>query len=325
MSKAIALGLSVVGGLLAVRQSRHRRDDRRRTITTDDRRYDTTTANGHHEATPQSHATRHGHRRAPPMVTSSSSSLGSLPLLLHALVAMAVMLIAPFFRPASIEDERIWLQAVGGALIGTLVTHVLALIATARFSALYAARHQQRQRRPSRTSTAPVETVREREALSEELRGSIAALNGLWIKDKELSDSMGPVCDLMSMPSILRMAIGLIRGVEIVAVPPTVANPNGEYSFAVLSGVLWFKIREKYTLDGVEVKHRRRDMRGGGAFGGATPADNGGVRIRTRFGAPMSGTMDERIHSPAEGLMHIDTTVTVGGGSVAYRQVYRKR
>jgi hypothetical protein len=77
------------------------------------------------------------------------------------------------------------------------------------------------------------------------------------MKDKEASDSMDPVCDLMQLPRLLRMAVGLIKGVEILS------DPNDSFQLNVLSGIMWFKIKEKYRLNGEETRHRRRDFRRG--------------------------------------------------------------
>ena len=98
------------------------------------------------------------------------------------------------------------------------------------------------------------------------------------------------------------MAIGLIKGVDLKAHP----TREGVFAIDVLSGVLWFKIKERYDLqcshvvvvegvdgectststsggrEGRERKHRRRDFRGGGSLGSAAIVSFDGNGTSTR-------------------------------------------
>lgn len=169
--------------------------------------------------------------------TSRQSSRSAIPLLLHGLISIGLVFCASHWHPTIINDVESWRQLVGSILIAILTVHA---------SIFYLVPS-----RPPRVVLAPpppLITARPE---------TIEALNGVWIKDKQASDSMDAVCDLMKMNGLLRMAIGLIKGVEILAIP------GEDFKLDVLSGVLWFKIKEKYKLTGEEARHRRRDLRGG--------------------------------------------------------------
>lgn len=52
----------------------------------------------------------------------------------------------------------------------------------------------------------------------------------------------------------------------------------------------------------------------------------GGVEIDHTFGGSHPGEMHERFYCPQPDILHVDTSVTLTGkGTVAYRQVYRKK
>ena len=165
------------------------------------------------------------------------TSRSAIPLLLHGLASIGLVVSASYWHPTIIPDEESWRQLVGSILIVLLSIH------SAIFYLL-----PPRRREPPLAPPTPPPTARPE---------TIDALNGVWMKDKEASDSMDPVCDLMRLNGLLRMAIGLIKGAEIFA------TPGESFRMDVLSGVLWFKIKEKYNLTGEEAKHRRRDFRGG--------------------------------------------------------------
>lgn len=332
MSVLIPLGLSAIGAVLAARRSRNRYlRDRESTPSPVPLPSDPASSSGQAPRCERvGDAVGETLESCSMSRASPRSGLSSSPvaLLLHAFASLLVILLLP----------DLWTMVVGIVLLMLLAVHVTWAIVS------------RSPRRVLRTAAGggqesnAVERQTRHRPLSTDLMESIRALNGLWMKDKGLSDDMTPVCDLMQLSGMLRMAIGLIRGVEITAVPPLreeakdqsmgattkergiLENEDGLYAFAVLSGILWFKIREKYALDGVtEARHKRRDFRRGGAIGTASVSKKGGVEIRTRFGPPLEGTMRERIFSPEEGVLHIDTTVTLNGkGSVSYRQVYRK-
>ena len=248
---------------------------------------------------------------------------GAILLLLHGLLSVALLYVARFWQPRAFSTEETWLQLIGSLLIGCLSLH------TAYFYYLRSAYYHHRRRHLQNQAISAVATELAQELTPAAVlrqQESITQLNGVWIKDKELSDSMTPVCDLMQLNGVMRFAIGLIRGVQISCCP-------SKFEFAVLSGVLWFKIKERYELNGEESRHRRRDFRGGGSLGRATPAAEGGVEIAHRFGEPMPGVMEERFYCPEENVMFVDTVIALevknGGGvpelqNLTYRQVYRK-
>ena len=66
---------------------------------------------------------------------------------------------------------------------------------------------------------------------------------------------MDPVCDLMRINGLVRMAIGLLRGMEVDITEDT-------FKMNICSVISWFKIRERYALSSEPSVWRRRDLRG---------------------------------------------------------------
>jgi len=176
-------------------------------------------------------------------VHNRNLGIGGLPLLLHGLCSLIFLYMLPLWQPVSISMQSSYQQSIAIALLASLTLHIL----IALYSPTFLSFTSQAQTAPS-TSIAPTVVSRPERILD---------LNGVWKKDKEASDSMDPVCDLMQLPRLLRMAVGLIKGVEIVT------DPNDSFQLNVLSGIMWFKIKEKYSLNGEESRHRRRDFRRG--------------------------------------------------------------
>ncbi|KAL4441807.1 hypothetical protein ABPG77_003723 [Micractinium sp. CCAP 211/92] len=148
-------------------------------------------------------------------------------------------------------------------------------------------------------------------------------LTGVWAKDKELSDSMEEACDVMRLNGLVRTAIRLIKGVEV----QTRAD-SGEFVMSVLSGILWFKITERYALDGSAREFRRRDLRRGRHVGRAQRCPtSGGVRLTVAWGEPLGGTGIDHFYLPdgQPDVLHVDTSLVVEGRPVTYRTVYRRR
>jgi len=144
-------------------------------------------------------------------------------------------------------------------------------------------------------------------------------LQGYWSKDKVASDSMDQACNAMKLGGIIRAAIGLIKGIEIKGFE------EGVFQLDVLSGILWFRVKEVYPLDDTVVKHRRRDMRKGGALGRARVlfSDGGGsIWLRNEFDG---GSLEEKFHLSGVNELHVDAVLRIGDGSpVKYKQVYRR-
>jgi len=172
--------------------------------------------------------------------------LGGVPLLLHGLCSLVLFYMLPLWQPVSISVQSSYQQSIAIALLASLTLHIL--IALFPPSLLFSPSTTNQRHAAPPTSVAPAAVSRPE---------SILDLNGVWMKDKEASDSMDPVCDLMQLPRLLRMAVGLIKGVEILS------DPNDSFQLNVLSGIMWFKIKEKYRLNGEETRHRRRDFRRG--------------------------------------------------------------
>ena len=58
----------------------------------------------------------------------------------------------------------------------------------------------------------------------------------------------------------------------------------------------------------------------------ATVTQQGHVMLHLRWADPLGGTASDVFHSPAPGLLHVDSTIDLNNGEVvSYRQVYRKR
>ena len=58
----------------------------------------------------------------------------------------------------------------------------------------------------------------------------------------------------------------------------------------------------------------------------AVVTQQGHVRLRLRWDEPLGGTGTDTFHSPAPGLLHVDSSIlTSTGETVSWRQVYRKR
>lgn len=144
-------------------------------------------------------------------------------------------------------------------------------------------------------------------------------LSGVWIKDKQRSDSMDAACDAMKLNMIMRKAIHLIQGVEI-------SIDNRQFLFTVLSGIMWFKVREKYSLDGSPSRHKRRDLRRGGAQGTASIDEDGFIHLHSEFGNPLAGNLREIFYLFSQDELHIAAVLSVPPeADVVYTQVYRRK
>ena len=52
----------------------------------------------------------------------------------------------------------------------------------------------------------------------------------------------------------------------------------------------------------------------------------GHVRLALRWNQPLGGTGSDVFHSPAPGLLHVDSTIEMDSGeTVSWRQVYHRR
>jgi hypothetical protein len=132
-------------------------------------------------------------------------------------------------------------------------------------------------------------------------------LSGTWVRDRKRSDS-------------LEAAVRLIKGLEI-------AMDQKELTMKVFSYVgPWFKVTERYPLNGDRVKVQRRDMRRGQHVGYMTPEKNGKVLVlRNEWPAPMGGTGVDvfTLLNPDE--LHIHCSITVGDETAAYLNIYTRK
>ena len=334
MSKLVALGLTAIGATLAAKQSRNRyRSQRKKRRRRSNDWHDAVDTQSDVQGDLPSERTASNLEEGEVKSAEAIPFFSPLLLLSHAAITLIIVYVFP------------WMAYAMEASVLSLAFHIVFVVFLKMLINLQIRRTRRMGRGPSHGKQRKDDTEK-CPLVTEAMRDSIRALNGVWLKDKDLSDDMSPVFDLMKMSVMLRTAIGHITGVEINAIPPSdkadddsdagdsssldrprESYERGIYSFSVLTGILWFKIREKYILDGLTVVcHKRRDRRRGGAFAIAFPSADGGIEVKTAFGHPLKGTMHERIFSPVEGILHIETTVSTDeNGSVSYRQVYRKR
>ncbi|EFN57071.1 hypothetical protein CHLNCDRAFT_143825 [Chlorella variabilis] len=241
-------------------------------------------------------------------------------LLLQALLSVAAVLWADRLRPATYTSQE-WQQLAAAAAVGA---SVLALAAHTAFALL---RHGRRHRRAAAGAVTAAAAPAARRAVQSVV--PLQDVSGTWIKDRAASDSMEPACDAMRLGGLVRTAIRhappaattpaclslhtlpavLIRGVEV-------RLDGGQFTMSVLSGILWFKVTERYPLDGAPVQCRRRDLRRGGHTGRVErcPA-TGSVVLRLEWGEPLGGT----------DVLHVRTDLLIGGQAVSYTQVYRRK
>lgn len=250
---------------------------------------------------------------------SQHKSNTNIALLIHGLIAIALVFASKYIKPQIYEDET-WKQHLGSACIVTLLLHALINVAIGS------------SRTSSQSSTVSTDPVEGSARKDDDLyKHRIQLLNGNWLKNKDQSDSMDAVCDLMNMHAVIRLAINLIKGVDLSIVPSdTSPLSHMDFRLSVLSGILWFKINENFPLNAAEeVRHSRRDFRRGFSYGKAKESRNNGgsVEIFHRFEGAMAGSMHETMYCPEDDVLYVDTTVTVDETrqSVVYRQVYHRR
>ena len=247
MLRVALLAGSAAGAVLAARRSRASRDAEARP-----REHDFAAA----EAAPDAGGVAWQPLHAPAaaqvdLAAANAHAPGGRPgrgaelLLYQAAASVLLIALAPLLRPSSMS-EVVWMQLVA---LTCLVALAIPLAANLHHRAA------------ARQLAAGAAAAAAPPPAAGAAGSGIDALNGVWLKDKEASDSLEPALDTVKIRGLLRMAIGLIKGVEITAAP------GRQFRFAVLSGIGWFKITESYPLGGAAgappVRHRRRDLRGG--------------------------------------------------------------
>ncbi|KAF8055740.1 purine nucleoside phosphorylase [Scenedesmus sp. PABB004] len=129
---------------------------------------------------------------------------------------------------------------------------------------------------------------------------------------------MSAAVALMGLGGLLRQAIKLIRGVQIT-------QDEASFSMAVFSVLSWFKVSERYALDGSPSRCRRRDFRRGGHRGTASAPSPNTLVLSLEWGPPYGGVGTDTFTLPAPDTLHIDSAITVGGETVSYRSVYHRK
>lgn len=166
-------------------------------------------------------------------------------------------------------------------------------------------------------------------------------LAGTWIKDGRASDPMNTACDIMCLNGVVRMAVSLVKGLEIQLKPVVsrtdaddalanisiTAPPAIEIHVAVFSVISWFKVREHYQLGpGAPLaSFNRRDLRRGKHSGSGTVLPDGGVRLDLGWGEPYSGKGYDEFRLETDNELHVTSHLSVGNRKHTYTIVYKRR
>lgn len=143
-------------------------------------------------------------------------------------------------------------------------------------------------------------------------------LSGVWVKDKAASDSMEPTLKLMQVNRLIRTAVKLVKGIEL-------QQTGNSFEMIVLSGILWFKIKEQYPLTGEVRQFKRRDLRKGLHRGTAEKLPDGAVCITLEWDDPLGGVGTDVFYIPAPGVLYVDSTILMQGQTIKYRTIYNKQ
>ncbi|GFR41900.1 hypothetical protein Agub_g2690 [Astrephomene gubernaculifera] len=111
-----------------------------------------------------------------------------------------------------------------------------------------------------------------------------ARLTGVWVKDPSRSDPLDEAMDAMQLGGLTRTAVRLVRGLELDV------RGGSRFELAVFSVVPWFKVRERYPLDGSEVQCGRRDLRRGKHSGSVAVQPDGSLLLSFTWGEPFAGS-----------------------------------
>ncbi|KAK9833709.1 hypothetical protein WJX74_003388 [Apatococcus lobatus] len=141
-------------------------------------------------------------------------------------------------------------------------------------------------------------------------------LAGTWIKDRAASSSMDAALDLAEIHGLLRKAICLLKGCEI-------SFDQGDFVFAVTSVVPWFKVIERYPMTGETRQWRRRDLRKG-KHTGYVEQQGSSICVHLDWDHPIAGHGQDRMSSPSENALVVESDCVIGGQALTYRTVYRR-
>ena len=153
-------------------------------------------------------------------------------------------------------------------------------------------------------------------------------LSGVWVKSANRSSPLDPVCDLMKLGGLIRLAVRLVRGVEVRVVASSSASSScPEIELAVFSAIPWFTVRERYALDGKRCSSwKRRDLRRGKHVGRAEAMACGGARLTLEWGEPHAGRGVDEFTLMGRDEMRVDSTIKlVDGKEGSFHAVYYRR
>ncbi|GLI66406.1 hypothetical protein VaNZ11_010167 [Volvox africanus] len=142
-------------------------------------------------------------------------------------------------------------------------------------------------------------------------------LSGIWIKNREKSQSMEDAMNLMRLNGIIRQAVKLVKGVNIKV-------DRDNFTFTVFSFISWFKVKEVYPMNGEERPYRRRDLRRGGAMGHVEPQGRN-IQVHLRWNDPYGGQGRDHFRLVSEDELHIDSVIEVAGQTARYLTVYNRK
>eukprot|EP00878_Enallax_costatus_P043997 GHUV01052133.1.p1 GENE.GHUV01052133.1~~GHUV01052133.1.p1 ORF type:complete len:130 (+),score=22.91 GHUV01052133.1:443-832(+) len=129
---------------------------------------------------------------------------------------------------------------------------------------------------------------------------------------------MNEAITLMGLSGLMRQAIKLIKGVRIT-------QDDVSFTMAVFSVISWFKVSERYTLDGATGSYRRRDFRRGRHSGSLSVPAHDKVQLNVAWNDPFGGTGTDVFHMPNPDVLHVDSEMLVHGKSCKYRTVYKRQ
>lgn len=143
-------------------------------------------------------------------------------------------------------------------------------------------------------------------------------LNGIWVKDVEASQiaEYEKALDLWQISGMQRATARLLDGLEI-------SHQGDRFSVNFLTHIPYFKVTENYVV-GKQTAVMRRDLRSGKASATAA-AVPGGLVVRATWPAPVSGGLEESYLEVAPDVLHVSSTITIGGQSITTLQVYHRR
>mmetsp|Transcript_11183 Transcript_11183/g.38871 ORF Transcript_11183/g.38871 Transcript_11183/m.38871 type:complete len:299 (+) Transcript_11183:67-963(+) len=164
------------------------------------------------------------------------------------------------------------------------------------------------------------ESMAEEQPTDAEVATLCERLSGRWVKDNHLSDAMDHASREAELNFLLKQAVKLINNMEVRATPES-------FEFGLSSVIKWFKVWERYPMDGeTEVRFRRRDLRRGGHLGTAHPTKTS-VVVRTHWEEPLRGTETDVFEIQDDGTLTMTANVWFIGkdSRFTFRHVYHRK